>query len=279
MPPFTRASELGEVRARMRRSVQELDLSLQLRAEVALPVLATMQPGEIGDLGCGTGCFSAMLARRGRTVSCVDVTPANLEALRGMYSELVERGLLHPLLGDITQIPLETDALAGAYCMEVLEHVDDDLAAVSEIARVLRPGAILVVTVPNRVAPLPLVERLGFESVHDRPGPEHHVRPGYEARELCAILSRAGFDVLSVSGVGGRLYRLTAGLVSFAHHAYKRARGEHSWTWADLEHDASSLPMRLYGAVFPVLLFLAKRDRSRDVGSLSTLVVTARRRA
>ena len=174
------------------RSVQELDLSLQIRADAALPVLPTLPGRTVGDLGCGTGCFSAELGRRGYEVRCVDVTPANLAALRHAYPDLVERGLLTPIEGDLTEIPLETASLDGAFCMEVLEHVDDDRAAIRELARVVKPGGVLVVSVPNRRAPLPLVERLGLESVHDRPGPEQHVRPGYDAGRAPGSAARGG---------------------------------------------------------------------------------------
>ena len=144
-----------------RRSVQELDLSLQIRADVALEALSGMR-GTLGDLGCGTGCFAAELARRGRRVICVDVTQANLDALARMYPDLVEQGRLTPIRGDLTRIPLETGALDSTFCMEVLEHVEDDRTALGEIARVVKPGGSLFVTVPNRRAPLPLVERLGL---------------------------------------------------------------------------------------------------------------------
>ncbi|MGH3109380.1 MAG: class I SAM-dependent methyltransferase [Gaiellaceae bacterium] len=262
---------------RAHRSVQELDLSLQLRAEAALASLQPAPGARIGDLGCGTGCFSAELALRGYRVQCVDVTPANLDALRRMYPDLVERGLLTPIQGDLTALPLETSALDGAVCMEVLEHVEDDFAALGEIARVVRPGGVLTMSVPNRSAPLPLVERMGLDSVHDRPGPERHVRPGYDDDELAALISESGFRITAVHGVGGRLYRGIAGVVSLAHLAYRRGRGQQAWTWADLERDTTSLPVRAYAAVFPALLFLARLDRSRSRAKRSTLVVTATR--
>ena len=258
------------------RSVQELDLSLQVRADAALAGIPATS-AVIGDLGCGTGCFSAELGRRGHTVHCVDVTQENLDALARTYADLVEHGRLIPVRGDLTALPLAAGSLDGAVCMEVLEHVEDDRVALREIARVVRPGGFLALSVPNRDAPLPLVERVGLDSVHDQPGPERHVRPGYEAGELISLLRDAGFETGSVVCVGGVLYRTTAGIVSLAHLAYRRGRGQQAWTWADLEQDSRSLPMRAYAAVFPVLLALARIELGTDPRRRSTLVVSATR--
>ena len=258
-----------------RPGVQELDISLRVRARAALSELS-LQPGSrVGDLGCGTGWFSAELARGGYEVMCVDISQENLDELQRIYPDLVGQRLITPIQGDLTELPLDSGTLDGVCCMEVLEHVENDRRALREIVRVLKPGGALVLSVPNRLAPLPLVERLGLESVHDRPGPERHVRPGYEAGELTTLLSEAGFDTRSVSGVGGMLYRATTGLVSLAHLGYRRARGQPTWTWADVEQDAASLPLRLYRAVFPGLLFLAELERGPKIERCSALVVTA----
>jgi SAM-dependent methyltransferase len=255
--------------------VQVFDISMRLRAEAVLPHVHVPRGATLADLGCGTGWFSAELERRGYEVVCVDASQPNLDELGRTYRDAVRRGSLVPMHGDVTALPLESSSLDGAVCMEVLEHVREDTLALQEINRVLIPEAPLIVTVPNADAPPPLLERLGLESVHDLPGPEQHVRPGYRADDLTAKLSDAGFRVTFVGGVGGALFRATTGLVSLAHLVYRRTRGQKSWTWADVERDASALPLRMYSVVFPALLSLSRLERGKDRASQSSLVVVA----
>jgi SAM-dependent methyltransferase len=253
--------------------VQSLDISMRVRAEAVLPHVRVQPGSRLADLGCGTGWFAAELERRGYEVVCVDASRPNLDALGRTYRGPVRRGTLVPVLGDVTALPLDSSSIDGAVCMEVLEHVRDDALALAEINRVLKRGAPLVVTVPNVDAPKPLVERLGLESVHDRPGPEEHVRPGYRAAELTSKLADAGLRVAFVGGVGGPLFRATMGLVSLAHLGYRRSRGQTTWTWADVESDATALPLRIYSRLFPALLYVARIQNGADDGRRSTLVV------
>jgi SAM-dependent methyltransferase len=256
------------------RGVQALDLSLALRAEVVLARVDLRSRALVADLGCATGMFSAMLAHRGVPVVCVDISTDNLAQLVRIHARLVADGRLHPLKGDLTALPLEDETVQAAFCMEVLEHIEDDRAALREIHRVLRRGGTLALSVPNSEATAPLVERLGLESIHDRPGPERHVRDGYRASELRELLVEAGLTPTWLGGVGGPIYRGLAGAVSLSHLAYRRLRGQRTWTWADVEPDAGAPVLRAYATVFPLLLAVARLDRVRPTRA-ATLVVTA----
>jgi SAM-dependent methyltransferase len=262
------------------RSALELDVSARLRVDTVLEGLspAAILGGRAADLGCATGYFAARLASLGLSVVCVDLSAANLASLERRYPDLVAGKALIPVQADVTDLPLESESVGAVFCMEVLEHIWDDRRALSEMRRVLVPGGLCVLTTPNREAPLPLIERLGLQSVHDVPGPERHVRAGYRRTELHALLSEAGFDVAWLGGVGGRLYRLTTGVVSLLHLAYRRARGQRAWTWADVEVELDSPLFRLYALVFPALLALARIDRALE-GERSTLIATAVRRS
>ena len=255
-----------------RPGVQALDLSLRLRADVVLELLGAVGGRRIADLGCGTGYFSGLLLARGFGVVGVDVSEANLRIARERHPGLDTR------LADLGALPFESSSVEAAVCLEVLEHVEHDEAALREIRRMLRPGGQLVVSVPSAEAPPPLVERLGLSSVHDEEGPERHVREGYRSTQLMRQLEEAGFDVERTIFLGGPCYRVAVGVVSLVHLAYRRASGQRSWNWADVEADAESPLLRAYGAVFPAFLALARVGARRAAADGSTLILDARAR-
>ena len=99
--------------------------------------------GRVLDVGCGDGSASGgWLAARCAEYVGLDVSPAAVEAARS-------RGLDARVIDDAAALPFEDESFDGAICTEVLEHLFDPLGALEEIRRVLRPGACVVVTVPN----------------------------------------------------------------------------------------------------------------------------------
>jgi 2-polyprenyl-3-methyl-5-hydroxy-6-metoxy-1,4-benzoquinol methylase len=256
--------------------VQELDLSLLLRARAALAKTDVASARSIADLGCATGTFAARLARPGVVVTAVDASAESLAELERLHGGLVAAGQLKPVHADLTALPLESETVDLAFCMEVLEHIEDDEAALREMARILEPEGVLVLSVPNSRAPKPLVERLGASSVHDRPGPARHVRHGYAEDELRRLVVAAGLRPTWVGGAGGPVFRFLSSLVALAHLAYRRAQGQRSWSWADMERDRNKPTFRLYARIFGVLAFLVRLERvERPPGRSAMLVATA----
>lgn len=99
-------------------------------------------PGaRIIEIGCGTGHNLKMLSRFG-TVDGVEI---DAEA-----RQLAEQRLGQPIHG--APLPALEGVAAGAYdlvaALDVIEHVDDDRAAIAAIATRLKPGGKLVMTVP-----------------------------------------------------------------------------------------------------------------------------------
>src|SRR5436190_2264091 len=100
--------------------------------------------GEFGrpiilDVGCGTGINSVVLAEYGDTIS----TDASEEALG--FSK--GRGLDGLVRAHIESLPFQGSSFDLITALDVLEHIDDDLAALDELLRVVRQGGVLVITV------------------------------------------------------------------------------------------------------------------------------------
>ena len=89
------------------------------------------------DVGCGTGANLKMLAECGRAEG-VDISPQAVDFCR-------ERGLDSVKLGAIEQLPYESGSFELVTALDVIEHLDDDVAGLREIRRVLcRDGRVLV---------------------------------------------------------------------------------------------------------------------------------------
>ncbi len=97
-------------------------------------------PRRIVDVGCGTGATLATLAEYGEVIG-VDRSQHALH-----YCQ--ERGHHRLVRGDGAALPLADESVDVVTALDLLEHIADDAGAVREFVRVLRPGGVLVVTVP-----------------------------------------------------------------------------------------------------------------------------------
>jgi SAM-dependent methyltransferase len=98
------------------------------------------------DAGCGTGYGSRLLAEAGaREVVGVDIARAVLEAVAADMPDSVRLQA-----GDVRRLDFEDNTFELVVCFEVIEHVEDPLTVLDELARVLAPGGLLLVSSPNR---------------------------------------------------------------------------------------------------------------------------------
>lgn len=93
--------------------------------------------GRVLDFGAGTGFFADRLAPEATGLCCV-------EPDAGLRAALADRG--HAVCPDLAGLP--ADSQDYVYTLNVLEHIEDDAAAIAQIFRVLRPGGRLLVYVP-----------------------------------------------------------------------------------------------------------------------------------
>jgi SAM-dependent methyltransferase len=107
--------------------------------EAAIRLLAGLPACDLLDVPCGTGLLGRALVAKGFRVVGADADPA---PARAAGLEAVAADMEAPL-------PFAAGAFGAVACVEGIEHVEGQRALLSECARVLRPGGVLVVTTPN----------------------------------------------------------------------------------------------------------------------------------
>lgn len=142
------------------------------------------------DAGCGSGASAAALADLGLVVG-VDVHPRALAGGRA-------RGLRALARADVQRLPFAEGAFDVVLCVDVLYHrsVRDDAAALSELARVCRPGGVVL---------LLLASYEWMRSAHDA---AVHTERRYTRRRVRALARRAGLAPERISYWGAVLLPL-----------------------------------------------------------------------
>ena len=124
------------------------------------------------DAGCGSGQLLSLLSEFGEPTG-VDPEPEFVACASA-------RGF-DAIAGALPDLPFADATFAAATCLDVLEHLPDDQAALSELARVTVPGGVLLVTVPAYEA---------LWSSHDEAN--EHLRR-YRAGRLRPLAERSGW--------------------------------------------------------------------------------------
>jgi 2-polyprenyl-3-methyl-5-hydroxy-6-metoxy-1,4-benzoquinol methylase len=142
------------------------------------------RPGELLDVGCSTGAFLHAARQREWRGRGIEVGRASADYARSQ-GLVVETGSLY----DFHAIPASFDAIAF---LEVIEHLEDPLGALRQIAGWLRPGGALLLSTPN------------FDSLYRRlfgtrwwvvNCEDEHIQ-FFNPATLRHALERTGFDVL-----------------------------------------------------------------------------------
>jgi SAM-dependent methyltransferase len=141
--------------------------------KVTLPYIREFATGKFIDLGCGTMPYRDSVIDIIREYHTLDLFPRREEVT---YTTDIQ---------DMSTI--KTDSYDSAICLEVLEHIPDPFKAISEIHRILKPGGVLILSVPH------------LSRLHDEPNDYYR----FTSHGLRYALERVGFIVLHLEHRGG----------------------------------------------------------------------------
>jgi SAM-dependent methyltransferase len=166
------------------------------RRQIVASVLSGMNlpaGAEIFEPGCGTGGNLAMLARFGKVFAMeMDDSARAIANSRGVAR--VEPGRIPD------QLPFGSTSFDAIVLMDVLEHLDDDTAALNALYARLKPGGRLLLTVP------------AFKFLWSAHDASHHHKRRYVKEELTRLVRVAGFEVVLASYFNFFLFPIIAGV-------------------------------------------------------------------
>lgn len=144
--------------------------------------LAPAVTGRILEVGSGTGTMTAFMLEAPR-LALTDINPDSLADLRAKYGSRAGVSVTHWDLNEPMPLELVHERFDTVVCLNVLEHIEDDQAALQRMHDCLAPGGRLVLLVPAHQALFN-----GFDR-----GVRHFRR--YNRAGLTASLIAAGFAV------------------------------------------------------------------------------------
>jgi SAM-dependent methyltransferase len=180
--------------------------------------------------------LTELLARRGFRVTAVDGSGEFVEHVRRRMAAAGLAARVDVLQADVERLPAQAESFDAAVCGDVLEHLEDDDAAVGAIASALKPGGVLALTVPAGANRLDWLDEWAG----------HYRR--YEAASLRALLTRNGLSVERLQRWGFPVMELYERLVQRPGLARSGAPGASNGALARLARSAPSTA--LFGTLF-----------------------------
>lgn len=159
--------------------------------------------GQILDAGCGHGIYARKLQKLNENILCLDLT----KVVRENENEL-------PFcLGSITSLPLKSNSVDLIYCLTVLQYIEEDVKAINEFYRILKPKGKLLITVPTRWSPFFFIREMEiYFGVYPWQS-SWNIRPyQYYSRSMIGRLSGNKFDIIEIRGYLYNFFPRLAGL-------------------------------------------------------------------
>ncbi|WP_243041539.1 bifunctional 2-polyprenyl-6-hydroxyphenol methylase/3-demethylubiquinol 3-O-methyltransferase UbiG [Dyella sedimenti] len=166
-----------------------------------------LRGARVADVGCGGGLLSEALARAGARVTGIDLGEKVIEIARlhlhESRLETPDLAIDYRVQSSAGLAAAEPEGFDAVCCMELVEHVPDPEALVKDLARMAKPGGVLVMSTLNRTPVAFGAAILGAEYLTRMlPRGTHHYAQFLKPSELGRLMRHAGLEVEDVSGLG-----------------------------------------------------------------------------
>lgn len=166
--------------------------------EDALRQLHKYLDGKASPAVLEIGCSSGFMLKAMRD-AFPEATLVGADVVKAPLYRLAEQITDIPLIRfDLLRCPLPANSFDAVVILNVLEHIEDDRHAMAEIARLLKPGGVVIIEVP---AGPKLYDAYDKTLMHFR---------RYEIKELAKKVSEAGFSISRRSHLGFFVYPIFA---------------------------------------------------------------------
>jgi len=196
-----------------RKAETLIEIALQRRKEIALRFVLehSAEGARVLDAGCGAGILAIEMAQRGFEVEGWDVSPQLLGLCRDNFRRAAIASERYRLsLGDIVEADLPEAGFDAITALGFLQYQPDEAQALRRLARLLRPGGVLVVSGPvgrrlsNAFGATEAIGRLLARSPHSGNSEAARIRSvslnSYGLGRLRRLLRNAGFTPLGFRG-------------------------------------------------------------------------------
>ncbi len=165
-------------------------------------VLGEVRGMRILDVGCGGGLVSEQLAQAGAIVTGIDLSAPSIAVAR-RHAAGSGRFNIEYLVGSVFDLPFADGSFDAVVSSDFLEHVSNRLDdAVSEMARVIRPGGVLAYDTINRTVKSFMLAIVAVQNIlHAAPPNTHEWQMFVPPDELTLALARAGVQNQEVRGL------------------------------------------------------------------------------
>jgi SAM-dependent methyltransferase len=224
--------------------------------------------------GDNNGALNWFFRENGGAWTWGDVQGENLAEMSALLGEPV-----HHIPAD--RFPFEDGAFDCAVSIDILEHLEEDQPFLRELKRVVKPGGVALVTVPNGDPKL-LANRIKWR-VGMTPEVYGHTRAGYTHDELREAMQRAGFAPGHQGGYSRFFTEMLELVVNFGYvFVLSRKKGNakegHIAPTSSGELKTHGAAYRLYSLAYPVMNLLSQLDRLLPARTDNAVIVTGMRK-